>query len=310
MTQPTPEQSEMFERALGMLPGRLANTARQLLDTWVGRVGLGTAWSLQRIQIFDRSMAVAAQLFTSIFPILILGASWIGSTEGGLNDVLGIPAAAGDQVADEFSSGGTAGFGIIGAIIVLASATSLSRALSRAFAAIWALPKPKSNAASAWRWVVAVLAIALSLVAMRQSYVLVAPMPPATLWRTGLSLLLSVAIGLFVPWILLKAAVTTRGLLPGAVLFGVALTAMHPFTAIWLAHLVESSAARYGTIGIAFTYLAWLYVIAWAYLATAVLGQVLVSDPGRIGRRLAGPSPLIRMHRADGEERVLVDDEP
>ena len=41
----------------------------------------------------------------------------------------------------------------------------------------------------------------------------------------------------------------------------------------------------------AFTYLAWLYVVAFVFVATAVLGQVLVSDEGTIGQRLRGEEP-------------------
>ena len=53
--------------------------------------------------------------------------------------------------------------------------------------------------------------------------------------------------------------------------------------ATFMPRALEESADRYGTIGVAFTYLAWLYVVSLLYLATAILGQVLAEDRGRLG---------------------------
>jgi membrane protein len=110
--------------------------------------------------------------------------------------------------------------------------------------------------------------------------------------------------------VLLHGAVTVRALLTGAVLFGLVVLVVRPFTNVWLAHSLDASATRYGSIGVAFTYLAWLYLIAWIFLATAVIGQVLVTDDGRVGRWLAGPERLVRTERTDSVALVLVDDRP
>ena len=40
-----------------------------------------SAASCIRIEIFDRSMTIAAQFFTSVFPILILIATWVNATD-------------------------------------------------------------------------------------------------------------------------------------------------------------------------------------------------------------------------------------
>lgn len=310
MPQPTPEQEARFERALGLLPPRLRRLADWLLGTWLGRMGLGTAWSLQRIEIFDRAMAVAAQLFTSVFPILILTASWFGDASAVLTDTLGMPPEAEAQVDAALKQQGSAAFGIAGTIVVLASATSLSRALARAFAAVWALPRPKSDLRSAWRWLAVVLAIALSLVMVRRSQTIADGIPPPHFWNQVVYCVVLTGIGIFVPWLLLRGSLTLRALLPGAAVFGVAMLVMRPFNNAWLSHSLEASAVRYGSIGVAFTYLAWLYVVAWTLLAAAVIGQVVVTDDGRVGRWLAGPGPLVRLDRADSVERVLVDEEP
>jgi len=271
---------------------------------------MGTAWGLQRIEIFDRAMAVAAQLFTSVFPMLILLASWFGSTSQLLSDTLGMPPEAESQVDAALKESGSAAFGVIGAVIVFASATSLSRALARAFAAVWALSKPKSSPAAVWRWIAVVLAIALSLWTLRRSQTFADEIPPPDVWGEVVAFVVLVTVALFAPWVLLRGAVTVRALLPGAVLFGLVVLVVRPFTNVWLAHSLDASATRYGSIGVAFTYLAWLYLIAWIFLATAVIGQVLVTDDGRVGRWLAGPERLVRTERTESVTRVLVDDRP
>jgi membrane protein len=51
---------------------------------------------------------------------------------------------------------------------------------------------------------------------------------------------------------------------------------------------LDVSAERYGSIGVAFTYLAWLYVLSFCFLAASVIGQVVTSDPGGFGRWIRG----------------------
>ena len=63
---------------------------------------------------------------------------------------------------------------------------------------------------------------------------------------------------------------------------------VRPATQAWLPRALETSADRYGSIGVAFTYLTWLYIASWVLLATAVLGQVIAIDPGRLGERIRG----------------------
>ena len=42
----------------------------------------------------------------------------------------------------------------------------------------------------------------------------------------------------------------------------------------------------------AFTYLAWLYVISFIFLASAVLGQVIATDRGGFGAWIRGERPM------------------
>jgi membrane protein len=234
--------------------------------------------------MFDRSMTIAAQFFTSVFPILILFMTWADSRDTNrLADALDLPAETRSVLEDAIQGAGGAAFGIVGILVVLASATSLSRALARAFSAIWALPKPKSGLGSVWRWLAAVLVLTLSLIVVRAASEPVHVLPPREMLPLLASFALDVAVALFVPWVLLAGAVHPRLLAPGASLFALLMLAVRPATAAWLPHALQVSDDRYGSIGVAFTYLACLYTASFCFLATAVVGQVIANDRGGLG---------------------------
>jgi membrane protein len=277
--------AEVLER----MPLRVQRVLVRLLHRWPGRVALRSAASCIRIEVFDRSMTIAAQFFTSVFPILILLASILGAADSGaIADAVDMPDESREVLDEVLAESGGSTFGIVGALIVLASATSLSRALTRAFAAIWLLPRPRSTLRSAWRWLAVVVSLALSLVVVRALSQFAAAVPPDGVWQRVVAFCLDAALMVLVPWLLLTGAVGLRRLVPGALLFAGVMLVVRPASALWLPRALDVSAERYGSIGVAFTYLAWLYVVAFCVLVSAVLGQVLATDPGWLGRRVRG----------------------
>ena len=185
------------EAALSHLPARLQRPVRWLLDRWPGRIVLQGTAGLVRIEVFDRSMTIAAQFFTSVLPILILLAAWEANSDR-LADAIDLPKES-RSVIEGAVEGGDAAFGILGTLFVLASATSLSRALTRAFAAIWFLPRPRSSLRSAWRWLAVVLVLALSLVVVRTASEPLEVLPPRELWPRVLSFLCDVVVAALRP---------------------------------------------------------------------------------------------------------------
>jgi Virulence factor BrkB len=275
------------EAALRRLPQWLQRVLTWLMTGWLGRVVLHGVRAFVRQDMFDRSMTIAAQFFTSVFPILILFTTWANSRDADrLADALSLPDETRSVLEDAIQGAGGSAFGIAGTVIVLASATSLSRALIRAFAAIWALAKPKSTLRSSWRWLAAVLVLSLSMILARATTAPVHVLPPRDMLPLLASFALDAVVALFVPWVLLAGAVHPRLLVPGALLFALLMLAVRPATAAWLPHALEVSADRYGSIGVAFTYLACLYTAAFCFLATAVLGQVIANDRGWLGARI------------------------
>jgi membrane protein len=261
----------------------------RLTQRWPARTLLRSLRAFTRVELFDRSMTVAAQLFTSIFPILILLATWATRRDSDrIADAVSMPEQSRATLEDAVTAAGDTAFGIVGLVVVLLSATGVSRALTRAFATIWELPRPKSNLSSLWRWVAAVLGLVASLLAVRGLERLVDDVPPAGTWPVGVAFVCDLAISLFVPWVLLSGVVRARLLLPGALIAAVVNIAVRPATLAWFPNALEDSADRYGSIGVAFTYLAMLYSVALGFLATAIIGQVIATDPGRLGAWIRG----------------------
>ena len=288
--------------ALRRLPSWLQRALVWLLSRWPGRILIHAVKAFVRLDMFDRSMTIAAQFFTAVFPILILITTWAASRDAeNLADALGLPAETRSVVEDAIQGAGAATFGIAGVLIVLASATSLSRALTRCFAAIWAVPRPKSGLGSAWRWLSVVLVLTLSLVVVRAATEPVDVQPLREMLPTLATFALEAGVALFVPWVLLAGAVRWRLLAPGALVFALLMLAVRPATAAWLPHALEVSANRYGPIGVAFTYLACLYTASFCFLATAVLGQVIATDRGSLGHWIRGTEPVEEVEGASDD---------
>jgi membrane protein len=277
------------DRIMARTPRRLRPFVSWLMEAWLGRCLLRIAARFVRVEMFDRSMTVAAQVFTSVFPILIMAAVWLGSRNTDqLAEVIDMPDETRSVMQDVLASTGASAFGIVGALIVLISATSLSRALARAFAAIWDLPRPKAGLLRAWRWLGAVLLLALFVVLVRWVPHLISSLPAADTWGWIVPLTLDTVVAVLVPRILLSGQVPVRQLLPGGLVFGLVMLAVRPATSVFLPYALDVSADRYGVFGVAFTYIAWLYAIAFCFLVAALIGQVIATDQGWLGRWIRG----------------------
>ena len=132
------------------------------------RIALSFLRDLMAIEPFDRAMTLAAQAFVSIFPLLI---TWVAFFDDGNAEV-------GSQVAERLhlsesvatvldqslpaDTDASTTFGVISLLIVLVSATSLSRALGRMYAKAWHVPP--SGWGDGWRWVAVIVAICAAAV--------------------------------------------------------------------------------------------------------------------------------------------------
>jgi membrane protein len=240
---------------------------------------------MARVEIFDRAMTIAAQFFTSVFPIIIIMASWLRREQyEQVASSLDIPPQARVVLSEALRGTSVDALGIVGLLAVLISATSLSRALTRAFSAVWSLARVRGRFFDTWRWLAAVLVLTLSAVVTRVAVDLVQGLPPRQLWSTGIHLVISAVLAVFVPWLLMGGRIRVRCLIPGGIIFAIMMLVVRPAGAVYLSFALESSAERYGPIGVAFAYLTWLYIISFTMLLSAVIGQVVASDDSSVGR--------------------------
>jgi membrane protein len=272
------------ETGMTHVPSKLRPVAARMSGSWLGRILVRGAARFRALELFDRSMTVAAEVFTAVFPLLILAAEWLGSQRS--NDIaasIDMPSETRQVVQDAVSGSGISTFGLVGALWVLISATSLSRALTRAFAAIWEVSPPRKGPRQAGRWLAAVIVLTAAMVLLRWLSRLAEDVPPGMVWGVLVSLVLTTGIGTLVPWLLLSGKVPARCLMPGALVFGLGISVARPIAHDLLTNSLDSSAEKYGTIGVAFTYIAFLYALSLWFLAAAFLGQVISTDEGRLG---------------------------
>ena len=96
------------------------------------------------------------------------------------------------------------------------------------------------------------------------------------LGTVGLMIALSVTMAFFgiwlwMEWMLPHGEAPLRALIPGAILVAVGIQAVHLATALFIGAKVARASATYGSLGVAFTVLAWLYILSRIIVASAML---------------------------------------
>ncbi len=279
--------------------GRLRSTvegARRQAPPQLLRIATRTAGGLQDIEPFDRAMTLAAQAFTSLFPLIITVAALLpGSSQSlsdRLSDGLGLPdssRAVLEQVlpAQPETRGA---FGILGVVIVVISATSMSRALARMYAKVWQVPR-SGGWRSGWRWVAVLFGVALSFITFRALYLGSAGNLYGTAGTLLLTLIVNSLLWTWAPWLLLARRVSWRRLLPGGVIMGSCTVATSIASGVYLPRALDSASRQFGALGVAFTYIGWLFVVAFVLVCSTVLGAVLARDESRLARLIVGERP-------------------
>jgi membrane protein len=266
------------------------------------RIALSFLRALTNIEPFDRAMTLAAQAFVSIFPLLIAWAAFADNGGTSVGDELANTLHLSDSVRTALDQSlpqdtePSTTFGVISVLIVLISATSLSRALGRMYAKAWHVaPSGWSNGG---RWIAVIVAICATIVATQyltewaesfaQNVVVIA-----------LIFLLNAMLYAWIPWLLLMRRVSVLRLLPSAALMGVGSVGLNLAGHVYLPPALEVGVEHFGSLGAAFTLIGWLFVMAFVLIVATVLGAVIVQDEGvdslvqSVRRRAAGLS-----HRA------------
>lgn len=230
---------------------------------------------LQRLvdlEIFDRSLAVGAQAFSALIPLLIVMAGW-GARDGssladGLIDRFGLEGDAADAVERAFTATSSASsITIAGAVLVVFSALSFTRALQRLFERTWNLPKHHMRVAGEWGLVwIAAFTVYWALFPFLHDAV-----DGPLRWVLGLGG--TFAFWLLTPYLLLARRVPWRRLVLQGALTALGMTVVVAGGAIYAPRAMSTAASEFGSIGVAFTLLSLLWAGGFVLVGAAALGS-------------------------------------
>jgi membrane protein len=231
--------------------------------------------------------AITLQSFLSLFPLLLLVLSVAGFIAANHNPDLAVEIIAklglSGQAAQAFSTAlqravdtrGTAlGVATVG---LLWSGLALVGSFQFAYDQVWQVEQrgiKDKLVGVAWLVGAAVLFLASAAVTT------VLGLLPGFLWPVGIALTLAtnVALWLWTSKLLPNRDVGWRPLVPGAIVGGVGLEILKFVGRFWVPHLVASSSAVYGSIGVVFAILAWLFFFGRLIVYSACLNVVLYEE--------------------------------
>jgi uncharacterized BrkB/YihY/UPF0761 family membrane protein len=242
----------------------------------------------QKLAGFDRSIALASAALTATIPLLIVasaGASELGGkgTADRIIDRYELSGGGAEAVRDIFSpaSGTNTSLGIIGFLFLMVAVLSFSRAVQRLIEQTWELdPLSVRNTFNGLLWIGGLgLYVALSGVlqaALGHSRLELT----ATLLTTPLSAVFLVWSG----WVLSAKRIARHDLLPFGILGSATLAVYSIGAAVYVPHLFDTYATRYGVIGAVFAMISALFAAMVVLVASSAAGRELHDELDRIRR--------------------------
>ncbi len=261
---------------------------------------VGRFWSrLLEVEFVDRSVALAAKAFVSLFPLLIVFAAL--APERARRSIVAVLAGRFGVGGDAFSTVNQAfaspdqtraATRVIGVVLVVAYAISFTTALQRVYLRAWRRPAGGGarNKGRGLAWIGGLVAMLTMLTLIRR--VLHGPAGPVTQWAVGL------IAAIFAWWwtsrLMLRGEVRWRPLLPTAVVIGVGGWCYSLAASVWMPEAVKQNFQQFGAFGLALAFVSWFTGFAFLIVGAAVLGVVLAEGDDAIGRwlRAGQASPL------------------
>ncbi|WP_285734347.1 YhjD/YihY/BrkB family envelope integrity protein [Kitasatospora phosalacinea] len=251
----------------------------------------------QRLVGFDRSMALASAALTALVPLALLGGG-LAARFGGKDiaervidryGLTGEGAEAVRRLLPESSEWTT--LGVFGGAFLLISTLSFARVAQRLFEQGWNLP-PLSvrNTVNGLKWILLLAA-----------YVVLSGLAHAAFGRRPLGLAaalveapLTFAFLLCGGRLLSAGRIPRRDLMPFAAVCALALAGYSVAMTVYLPHLFDSYANRYGAVGAVFAMLSALFGAMLAVVASAAVGNEVRTEITRIGRGERPPDNEVR----------------
>ena len=259
------------------------------LTVWLRpEVVLRVVSRFQKVAGFDRAIALASGALTATIPLAIL-ASTVASQLGGkgtadrIIDRYGLTGGGAEAVRDVFAppTGTSTSIGILGFLFLLIAVLSFSRAAQRLFEQAWELEALSvRNTFNGLLWIGG-LALYLTLSGSLH----------AVLGRSRLELsaaLLCTPLSvLFLLWtgrVLTAKRLAREDLIPFAVVGAVLLAVYSVGATVYVPHLFDTYATRYGVIGAVFAMISTLFIIMAILVVSAAAGREVHDELDRIAR--------------------------
>ncbi|RPF37814.1 YhjD/YihY/BrkB family envelope integrity protein [Streptomyces sp. TLI_185] len=245
------------------------------------------------VNIFDSATRIAAQCFLTAVPLLFVLDAYAPDTVQtqvvkSVSAVFGLTGQSKAEVERAFqppTDDVRQAIGVVGGLMVLLSATAVSRAVQRLCRRAWQLPHGGTKVAP-WRWLSWIGLWLGALVAqglLRDGFGLGA-------WL-GIPIVLVVqtAMWWWTQHLLLGGAVRWAPLLPGAVLTAIAVGCLSVTAHFYMPRALNRALSDYGSAGSVFVLLSWLIVVSVAIAVGLSVGAVLSQEPF-LRRRLGTPT--------------------
>ncbi|MCW2823917.1 MAG: ribonuclease [Aeromicrobium sp.] len=247
--------------------------------------------ALLRLEVVDRSMALAAQALLALLPLLVVAAAFLPDTvvDAGLDRVRAVTGigAAQTSVLGEDVTGGVdvdqarSQAGVIGVLITVFSASSFSRAMQRAYERVWDQPHEGGllGRRRSFVWLMAWL-VGLQTLALLGGVLGRGTGIAGSVLAFTVRVLLAGLLWWWSLHFLLHQRVRWRPLLPAAAITGLAIVAYTAGSTLVMPAYATSSAGEFGALGLVLTVATWLVGFAGVLLVSAVTGRVVAEDPG------------------------------
>ena len=258
-----------------------------------GRFAIRALRDIRDLELFDRAMTLAAQAFTSILPILIVAGSLRGSLNPEADSMFATNLSLDDRTAELVQqsmpqqTGGVTLTQVVGALLLIVAATSFARALERCFMKIWKTPKARIR--FAWRWVAAIVAMVIGFAVVVVTRNVVRGTAAISVLEFVIEAVIWGALWWIASWLVINRSVSLRALLPGSVLAELGFAVATVVGRVYLPGVLASSADQFGVLGLAFSYIGWIFVLMSVLLAAVTIGRVIhLASTGQLWSRSGG----------------------
>ncbi len=278
------------------------------------------------LQVFDRygevkgnalAASITLQAFISLFPLLLVAIAIVGFVSAEGVDIaasvargLGLQGEAAQAITDAVSAAEDSRkvASVVGLAGLAWAGLGLVDAVKHGFNQVWQVrPRGMKDRLVGAAW----LAGAAAIMAIGAGATALVGLLPG--WFAPLGTVLGLGVN-FCLWIWTSKLVPNRdvgwrGLVPGAILGAIGLEALKVVGGFYVPRLVANSSALYGSIGVIFAVLAWLYLLARLAMYTAVLDVVLHENSDGT-RRVSVEIPALAMPKGDADRLGEVELKP